>query len=88
MTVTLSSEQRDALQHQGDAPVYVLDPEKQDWYVLLPAKDYQRVRALLESEDFDLSESYALQERVAAAEGWDDPAMDDYNSYDAHRKAL
>lgn len=87
MAVTLSSEQRDALQHRGDAPVYVLDAEKQDWYVLLPAADYQRIRALLESEDFDVRQSYPLQERVAAAEGWDAPAMDAYNNYEAHREA-
>jgi hypothetical protein len=86
MTVTLSAEQRDALQHRGDAPVFVRDPESQEMYVLMPAGDYRRVQALFESEEFDIRESYPLQDRVAVVEGWDDPAMDDYNDYDAHRK--
>jgi hypothetical protein len=31
----------------------------------------------------DVRETYPMQDRVAAAAGWDDPAMDDY---DTHRK--
>jgi hypothetical protein len=36
-------------------------------------------------DTFDIRETYPAQEHVAAAAGWDDPAMDDYND-DAHRK--
>jgi hypothetical protein len=86
MSVTLSKEQQEALKRQGDAPIHVLDPEKQDWYVLLPIKDYQRVRALFEGDEFDIRETYPLQERVAAVEGWADPAMEVYDNYGAHRE--
>jgi hypothetical protein len=41
----------------------------------------------ISDDTFDIRESYPAQEQVAAAAGWDDPAMDDYNDYDAHRKA-
>jgi hypothetical protein len=33
-----------------------------------------------------IAETYTAQERVASATGWDDPLMDEYNDYDAHRK--
>jgi hypothetical protein len=66
--------------------VFVVDADTQEKWVLLPAGTYQKVRALLGDDTFDIRETYPLQERVAAAEGWNDPAMDDYNDYDAHRK--
>ncbi len=40
---------------------------------------------LLTDDEFGIRDAYPLQERVAAAAGWDDPAMDDYNDYNAHR---
>ncbi len=66
--------------------MFVVDADTQEKWVLLPAGTYQKVRALLGDDTFDIRETYPLQERVAAAEGWNDPAMDDYNDYDAHRK--
>ena len=38
-------------------------------------------------QGFDVRESYPLQDRVAHAEGCDDPIMDAYNDYDAHRSS-
>ena len=40
----------------------------------------------ISDDTFDIRESYPAQEQVAATAGWDDPAMDDYNDYDARRK--
>ena len=39
-----------------------------------------------EQGTFDIQETYPLQEQVATAEGWEEPSMDDYNDYDAHRQ--
>jgi hypothetical protein len=66
--------------------VFVVDADTQKQYVLLSAGTYQKIRDLIGDETFDIRETYSMQERVAAAEGWDDPVMDDYNDYDAHRK--
>lgn len=64
----------------------VVDATTQASYVLLPAAAYQRVRALLEGDEFDPSEAYPLMDAVAAAEGWLDPEMDAYDALDPRRK--
>ena len=87
MTPKLCDEQRHAIEQQHGGPVLVVDDATQKQYVLLPADAYQRVRSLIDADAFDVSETYVLQERVAGAAGWDDPAMDDYNDYDTHRKS-
>ena len=85
MMTTLSDEQRTALEQQAGAPLYVNDPLTQLQYVLIPAEVYQRVRGLIEADDFDVAETYVAQERALAEAGWDDPALDAYNDYDSHR---
>ena len=87
MTPKLTNEQRQAIVEQHGQPVYVVDAETQERWVLVPARAFQKLRALLTEDAADIRETYAAQEHVAAAEGWDDPAMDDYNDYDAHHKS-
>jgi hypothetical protein len=87
MTPKLSIEQRKAIDEQHGGPVFVVDSDTQVQYVLLPAEIYQRIQALISDDTFDIRETYPLQENAAGAAGWDDPDMDDYNDYDAHRKA-
>jgi hypothetical protein len=87
MTPKLTSEQRQAIdEQQPGQPVYVVDADTQEKWVLVPDGTYQKIRALLGDDTFDIRETYPMQDRVAAAAGWDDPAMDDYNDYDTHRK--
>ena len=83
MVPKLSEEQRTALEQQIGQPVYVVDTVKRISYVLIPAETYHRVRALFEPE-FDVRDTYAAQEQALAQAGWNDPAMDAYNDYDAH----
>jgi hypothetical protein len=86
MTTQITEQQRLAIeQHQG-GPVIVVDPANHKNYVLLPEDVYQRVRALLQDDSIDVRETYAAQERALGAAGWDDPTMDAYNDYDAHRQ--
>jgi hypothetical protein len=84
MTPTLIDEQRQAIDQQGGAPVYVVDTERHQQYVLISASAYQRLRGLFEDEPFDIRETYAAQE-AALKEVWDDPELDEYNDYDVHR---
>jgi hypothetical protein len=58
----------------------VIDPVTSATYVLVPADEYARL-----SGEQPIEDSYAVQEAVAHAEGWDDPQLDDYNDYDARR---
>ena len=63
---------------QSGGSLYVVDAATNASYVLIPAADYQRIRALFEADDVSIRETYLLQEAVARAAGWDDPAMDTY----------
>jgi hypothetical protein len=86
MNPILSDEQRAAMQSHPSGPLYVDDPLTQTQYVLLPAEAYLRVCNLLSTSlAFSIDETLAAQDEVARAAGWDDPMMDDYNDYDAHR---
>jgi hypothetical protein len=37
-------------------------------------------------DEHDPRRLYPLIAKTAGAAGWDDPVMDDYNDYDAHKK--
>lgn len=80
MTVSMSDELRRAVAATGGDHVTVVDPATNSSYVLLPVEEYVRL-----SGEQLVRESYPLQEEVAHAAGWDDPEMDDYDNYDAHR---
>lgn len=86
MTPKLSNEQRQAIDERHGEPVYVIDSVTQEQWVLVPARTFQKIRNLLGEDAADIQETYAAQDQLTAAEGWEDPAMDDYNDYDANRK--
>ncbi|HVA51002.1 MAG TPA: hypothetical protein VNH11_31975 [Pirellulales bacterium] len=64
-----------------ETPVRLVDPKTSAAFVLLSAEQYEKVRALLDDDDFDISEAYPLMDEVARSEGWDDPEMDIYNQF-------
>ena len=86
MSVSLSVEQRRALADHPGEPVELIDEVSHARYVLLPAEQFERVKALLTSDEFDVRETYAAQSAALAAAGWDDPELDIYNDYDVHQK--
>ncbi len=56
---------------------YITDRSGHKRHVILPINIFERILPLLE-DDFEVTESYVAQERVAAAD-WDEPGMDVYN---------
>jgi hypothetical protein len=86
MSVSLSAELRQALAAHPGEPVELIDEASQARYVLLPGEQFDRIKALLSSEEFDIRDSYDAQSAALAAAGWDDPELDIYNDYDANRK--
>jgi hypothetical protein len=86
MSLFLSAEQREAVAGHPGQPVELVDEVSHARFVLLPAEQFERIKALLTADDFDVRESYAAQSAALAAAGWDDPELDIYNDYDAHRK--
>lgn len=82
----LSAAQRQALARCPGAPLYVVDAQTQAIYLLLSVPQFETIRPLLEDEPFNVRETYAAQDQVAKAAGWDDPALDVYGDEDTHSR--
>lgn len=50
MSIELTPEQQEALDHQGRGPQRVVDPRTHAAYVLVPENEYEAMRELLEDE--------------------------------------
>jgi hypothetical protein len=74
MTFNLSDDLRQAVQTEG-TPLRLVDAATGETYLLCR-----------ESEHDTLADSYRAQIESAMQAGWNDPAMDEYNDYDRHRK--
>jgi len=85
MTPKLSDEQREAMHEQPGNPIVVVDDATQARFMLVPIEMFERWQASLFPEGFKIGETYPAQEQAALAAGWDDPLLDEYNDYDAHR---
>ena len=85
MAALLTDELHADLERHGGKPMPVVDPIDQKVYFLVAGDLFERFRALFDDEPFDISETYAAQSAVARQAGWDDPEMDVYDNYDAHR---
>ena len=74
-TIPMTPELRQAIVEAGNGPVCIEDPEtsRTYWLVEAPGVDEQTVAASYPAVD------------VAFAEGWNDPAMDVYDDYEAPR---
>jgi hypothetical protein len=60
-----------ALQESGGEPVRLEDPDSHIRYVLVPAEQYDRIRALAEATEADLRDRGAWLDRSeAAAREW------------------
>jgi hypothetical protein len=85
MSTLLSNEQQREIEQQGGRPIEVVHPDTQEVYMIVPGEVYDRLRALLDDEDFDLRDTYRAQE-VALAKIWADPELDAYNNDDDRRE--
>lgn len=86
MTPQVTNEIRQALQLHNGGPVRIVDEQTQRDYFVISAEQFQAVSALFTAEEFEPRELYPLIAKAAALAGWDDPAMDDYDNYDEHRR--
>ena len=85
MTPKLTSDQRQAIEETGVKPVYLIDADTNTSYVLLRADQFEKVKSLVGDEaELDPRTTYSAIDETFR-EGWDDPAMDIYDNYDAHR---
>jgi hypothetical protein len=84
MTIEMGKDIQQALAAHDEEPVRLIDPINRQAYVLVAAEEYERMTEAADQQN--LRQSYPLQEAVAHKDGWDDPIMDEYNDYDAHRQ--
>jgi hypothetical protein len=84
MIAELSKELREELAQHGERPIRLVNPDNQRVYVLLEADVFERVKALLSDDAFDVCDTYAAQD-AALAKVWDDTELDAYADYDRHR---
>jgi hypothetical protein len=86
MITQLTPEQQEATQRHGASPLPIVDPATNRRYVLMSQDQYERLKALWESGPLtDLEQRQLLQDAGRRA-GWDDPAMDAYDSYDEYKR--
>ena len=85
MATQLTPQQHADLEQHGDKPMQILDPIDQKVYFLVAGEVFEKLKALFNDEAFDIRETYVEQSAVAGRSGWDDPEMDLYDNYDAHR---
>jgi hypothetical protein len=81
---TITPELKRAIEEGGGQPTHLVDPETNAAYVLIRAEQFERLQLLL-SQESSVRNQYPSVDRVFGKEGWDDPAMDVYNNYDAHK---
>jgi hypothetical protein len=87
--IQLTQEQRQELRQANGGEIRISDPEAQEEYVILPAKVYDRLKALLyDDSDWTPEEQLRLLAESGKRAGWDDPEMDVYDNYDENRQKL
>ncbi|MBI3462004.1 MAG: hypothetical protein HY000_02950 [Planctomycetes bacterium] len=85
MTTKLSAELQQALDEQGGTPIKVVHPVTNQVYLLIAAEQYERLKPLFEEDPMSEQEQRFLLQQAGKRAGWDDPEMDAYDNYDAHR---
>lgn len=71
---------------QNGRAVHLLEPQSGTQCVLVPAEVYLKAKAVFDDVPFSQDERMALLAESGKRAGWDDPAMDVYDDYDAHCK--
>jgi hypothetical protein len=84
--IELTEQQRQALAGEP-LPVRVVDPQTRQTYVLISEEEYEHTKAM-KYDDSELTKDDLRQmlARSAAANGWEEPAMDAYDRYDEERQ--
>ena len=81
--IELTEEQRQEL---SESEPIAIDPSTKETYVLVRKNVYDRIEGLLTSDgEWTDDELRLVLARSAEANGWNEPGMDDYDRYDAHR---
>ncbi len=85
--IAISKELQKAVQESKDNIVYLIDPDTDKKYILLPEDDYNEKQSNYHYDDSPVTEEeqIALLVEMGLSIGWDDPEMDVYNELDPRR---
>ena len=86
MSILLTEDQSRAIEQATDRPPLANDPRTHKTYRLVSVEVFDRVKSIVGDSDDAINDTYRAQVDSAMRAGWDDPAMNEYNDYDAHRK--
>lgn len=86
MQYPLSAELREALAAHPGEPIELRDDASDARYVILTKERFEQMQADRALDVQEVRDFYPAQDRALGLAGWDDPEMDIYNDYDAHRK--
>ncbi len=85
--IELTKELGRELKEAGGNVLDVSDPDSGQRYVIVKADIYERLKQLLyDDKDLTPDEQLRLLADSGRRAGWDDPAMDVYDSYDENRR--
>jgi hypothetical protein len=76
--IELTEQQRREL---GGPETLVVDPQTRQTYVLVPKDLFDRLKALLATDDYDPDEGMPLMNEVMADDDAKDPLLDSYQRY-------
>jgi hypothetical protein len=73
----------------GEENPTILDPQTQEAYVLVRKTVFDRIKGLLyDDSEMTHDELRVLLARSSAENGWDEPQMEEYDSYNWHAEKL
>ena len=81
--IELSVEQHQSLTTNSGEPPRAHDPVTDTEYVLVRSEVYDRIKTLIADDKEWPRDAYAAAMQVFAADGWNDPRMDVYDTLDS-----
>ncbi|MDZ4684769.1 MAG: hypothetical protein SH850_06725 [Planctomycetaceae bacterium] len=86
VSIPMPEEIRQAVRDAAPRPVFLVDQQTANEYVILPLGEFVRLCQEAAPDGFTEEEQKWLIVQAGLRAGWDDPAMDVYNDLDPRSK--
>jgi hypothetical protein len=83
MILRMTDQIRLAIESQNGVPLQMVDEATQRVYYVVASEQFEALCASV--DPFTPRDLYPLIAKSAAASGWNDPIMDEYDNYDENR---
>lgn len=85
MTTPISAAQRRALEQSAGRPIRLVDPERNEQYILMRAEIYERLEATLALDEPASDAEFALFCAWGKSSGWEDPSDSVFDNLEPQR---